>query len=282
MTDFDSMVTSLCDRLLNSSISPGQMYVALNRHADRTDAELFLYFERATRVLIRRQLFRRCGEADPVSLRTRHHILQFLRYEPLVYAYRRNGKTSWVALAGLTDLRPNGLPWTDRELLVILYELDNEGIGLQDLVVSLLREVAGASDHRAAVDFSQLVAVVSQSKQEMADRKLREHSTTAPDDPLKRMQREEAAAGVIVELDQKLENMQNSAKFDGYLGNYRQCIILLLDDLVKHGDRDYHWKYLAKGIPEITPVVYREKHRAFDDLAIWAKRRLIEILCDFG
>lgn len=275
------MVTSLCDTLLSSPTVPGHLSIALNRHADKSDPELFLYFERAARVLIRRRLFRRCGEADPLTLKTRHHILQFLRYEPLVYAYRQNGKTSWVALAGLTDLRPNGLPWTDRELLSILYELDNEGIGLQDLVVSLMHEVAAVSDHRAAVDFSQLVAVVSQSKQEMADRMLREHSTTAPDDSLKRMQREEAAAAVIVELDQKLENMRKSAKYDGYLGNYRQCIILLLDDLVKHGDRTYHWKYLAKGMPEITPVIYREKHRAFDDLAIWAKRRMIEILCDF-
>lgn len=282
MTDFDSMVTSLCEALFDTPNRPGQLSVALNRKSELPCVELFLHFERATRVLIRRQLFRRCGEADPVSLRTRHHILQVLRYEPRIYAYQQNGKTIWVTLAGLPELRPNGLPWSGRELLAILYQLDNDGIGLQELVVSLLRVVADASDHRAAVDFSQLVAVVSQSKQEMADRMLREHSTTSPDDPLKKMQREEAATGVIVELDQKLENMRKSAKFDGYLGNYRQCIILLLDDLVKHGDRDYHWKYLAKGLPEITPVIYREKHRAFDDLAIWAKRRLIEILCDFG
>lgn len=282
MTDFDSMVTSLCDRLLTSSLAPGQLSIALNRHADKSDPELFLYFERAARLLIRRQLFRRCAETDPLSLKTRHHILQFLRYEPSIIAYRQYNKISWVALAGLTDLRSNGLPWSDRELLAMLYQMDSNGISLQDLVVSLLREVAAFTDHRAAIDFSQLVAVVSQSKQELAERILREHSTAAQDDPLKRMQREEAAAALIVELDQKLENMRKSAKYDGYLGNYRQCIILLLDDLVKTGDRDYHWKYLATGLPGITPAIYREKHRAFDDLAIWAKRRIIEILCDFG
>lgn len=281
LTDFRSMVVSLCDALFDTPKRPGQLFVALNRKSEFQDAELFLYFEHVTRVLIRRQLFRRCSETNPVLFKTRHNLLQVLREEPRIFAYKHNKSTIWIALVALTDLREGGLSWTDRELLSILYKLDKGNISHQELVVCILGEVAAVMDHRAAVDFSQLVAVISQGKQEIADQSMLAHLSGEQDTPLKKVQREKAAARVIIELDLKIDCMHQSAKFDGYLGNYREGIVLLLQDLTTFGERDFHWKCLARTMPGITPAIYREKHRAFDDLAIWAKRRIIEILREY-
>lgn len=277
-TSFTPMVVSLAASFMGGKNSPGALRVLLRSHAADSDEQIFLYFPHLTGKLMYHALYRRHAELNPAPKKIRHHLRQIIRKDPRFFCYYEGRKPVWITLSGLSDLREGKLPWSDAEILGLLYQLSRNATGRHELLSALLERVTEQKDHQAFIDFSQLVSSMHALDKEQAESEIRDSLARQADSPYEQLQRSEAAAKVKFECDLKLSHMQSLGKLNGYLAPYSSAVYLLLDDLVLFSDRDNHWKYFQRFLPEVTEQSYRRDHRRFDDLAIFAKRRLAEIL----
>lgn len=277
-TSFTSMVMSLAASFMGGKSSPSALRVSLAGHAADSDEQIFLYFPHLIGRLVYHALYRRCAELNPAPKKMRHHLRQIIRKDPRFLCYYEGKKPAWIALSGQSDLREGKLPWSDSEILSLLYRLSRDAKGKGELLFTLLERITEQKDHQAFVDFALLVTLLHAMDKEQVESAIRAALARQADTPLEQLQRSEAAAEVKVECDLKLSQMQSLGKLNGYLAPYTSAVYLLIDDLTKYCDRDKHWKYLQRFLPDITEQLYRRDHRRFDDLAIFAKRRLAEIL----
>ncbi len=277
-TSFTPMVMSLAASFMGGKTSPSALRVSLAGHAADSDEQIFLYFPHLIGRLMYHALYRRCTELNPAPKKMRHHLRQIIRKDPRFFCYCEGKKPAWIALSGQSDLREGKLPWSGSEILSQLYQLSRDAKGKGELLFALLERITEQKDHQAFLDFALLVALLHAMEQKQAESAIRDALARQADTPLEKLMRSEAAAEVKVECDLKLSHMQSLGKLNGYLAPYTSAVYLLLDDLVSYSDRDKHWKYLQRFLPEITEQSYRRDHRRFDDLAIFAKRRLAEIL----
>ncbi|MBK7142544.1 MAG: hypothetical protein IPH75_10730 [bacterium] len=279
-TSFEAIVLTLYGQQLTNSLTGGQLQHGLLNHSELSDAELFLYFERASRVLISRQVSRLNAELDPTHARTGHYVHQLLRSDQNVCIYNEYGRPTWVTMHGLRDLRQRGTPWNGQDLLRIIYEVGGKGGHTPDMVAAVLHELANRENFQAVVYVADLIAAITRWKKETIERGINASSQIEKDTPPGRLMREEAGTKVVRETRVRLDNLQDRNRLNGYHGSYLQAICLLVNDLVVFCDREYHVTYLQRAIPELTEEDYRKNHRAFDDLATFAKRRFVELLAE--
>ncbi len=277
-TSFNPMVMSLAASFMGGKTSPSALRVSLAGHAADSDEQLFLYFPPLVGRLMYHALYRRCAALNPAPRRLRHHLRQIVRKDPRFFCYYEGKKLTWTALSSQTDLREGELPWSDSEILSLLYQLSRDAKGKCELLFALLERITGQKDHQAFIDFAQLVALTHAMDKEQAEKEIIDALARQSDSPLEKLQRSDAAAKVKHQCDLELSRMQGLAKLNGYLASYTSAVYLLIDDLTEYCDRDKHWIYLQRFLPEVTEKSYRRDHRWFDDLMTKAKRLFAEIL----
>lgn len=277
-SDFHSILLSLYGRQLNNDLPGGQLQRAMQAHTELTDPNLFLYFERASRIIMARQLGRQYRELNPTPFRTRSQVMQLLRHDPQLVIYVHRGRPIWFSLRGANDLRAGGLPWTDREILGIIYEVGGRGGRILEMIQSVIREMATRRDHQIVIEIAALVAAIAEWKRETLESGLLAGERSGKETPIQVLIRQEAGRIVLREVTCKVEDHPASNGGAATAALYIKGLTDLVGDLVEFCDRAGHRSYLQPYIPGLTEDKYRQEHRFFDDQATFVKQRFAELL----
>lgn len=275
---FDAVVGSLAASFLGGKNTSGTLRTLLNRYEGASDEQMLLYVQNLTRYLMYRALYRRSAELNPAPKKMRHHLRQIIRNDPRFFCYYEGKKPMWIAFSGPSDLREGKLPWTDPEILRLLYQLSSGAKGKCELMFALFERVTEQKDHRAFIDFAQLVSLMHLIDKEQAEAEIRDSLARKMETPHERLRLTKAVALTKVDCDHELARIEKNGKLNGYSALYSSAIHLMLDDLCQYRDRGRYWQYLNLVRPTVTERSYRRDHRRFDDLARFAKLRLVEIL----